>query len=39
MHYMKTYPNEVTDVNFQDQSPAEGLPVFDDGTIVPKTMG
>jgi hypothetical protein len=39
VRYRKTYLNEVTDVNFQDKSPAEGLPVFDDGTILPKTMG
>jgi hypothetical protein len=30
---------EVTDVNFEDKCPAEGLPVFDDPTILPKTMG
>jgi hypothetical protein len=27
---------EVTDVDFQDNHPAEGLPVFDDGMITPK---
>ena len=37
--YRKTYPNEVPDVKFQDKSPAEGLPVFDNGTILPKLMG
>jgi hypothetical protein len=33
------YSNEVTDVIFQNKSPARGLYVFDDGTIIPKTMG
>jgi hypothetical protein len=31
--YRKTYSIEVTDFNFQDKSPAEGLPVFDDGSF------
>jgi hypothetical protein len=31
---------EVTDATFQDNHHStEGLPIFDDGTIVPKTMG
>jgi hypothetical protein len=39
LRYRKTYRIEVTYVNFQDNHPTEGLPVFDDGTILPKTMG
>jgi hypothetical protein len=39
LRYRKAYRIEVTDVNFKDSCPTEGLPVFDDGTLVPKTMG
>jgi hypothetical protein len=39
-HYRKTLSlNEVADVNFQDKYPAKGLHVFDNGLILPKTMG
>jgi hypothetical protein len=31
--------SEVTDINFKDNHPTEGLPVFDDGRIVPEAMG
>jgi hypothetical protein len=37
--YRKTYSIEVTVVIFQNKSPEKGLPVFEDGTIVPKMMG
>jgi hypothetical protein len=37
--YRKAYCIEVTDVNFKDSPPTEGLPVFDNGMLVPKMMG
>jgi hypothetical protein len=37
--YRRTPLNEVGNGNFQDSNPAKGLHVFDNGTILSKTMG
>jgi hypothetical protein len=38
LRYRKAYSIKVIDVNFEDKSPAEGLPAFDNGTILPKMI-